>query len=173
MLRFLAVVVMLLSACLPFMPLPASAHFFGATKQVGSYQIVFQPYPPSPVIGTNSSLNFSVLTPDGNNVYNVYASIVLMDKHTGQPIYQTPYRLYEISDITTFYTFNKTGDYVATIQTRIPGDKNYSSEPLAVSFDLSAFPPGIPLDELLLYYVTPAAVVIAGIAIYLHSKNKI
>jgi hypothetical protein len=152
---------------------PAYSHFFGATKQVDGYQIVFQPYPSAPVIGTNSTLNFSVLAPDGNNLYNVYSSIVIADKKTGEAIHQVPYRLYEISDITARYKFDNAGDYVVTVQTRIPGDGKYSSQPLAATFDVSAFPPGIPLDELLLYYVTPATAVIAGIAVYLHSRGKI
>ena len=152
---------------------PAYAHYFGATKVVDGFQIVFQPYPSSPIIGTNSTLNFSVLAPDGNNLNNVYTSMVIADKQTGAPIFQQPYRLYEISDVSTLYKFDKPGDYVVTVQTRIPGDQKYASQPLSASFDVTAFPPGIPLDELLLYYVTPAAAVIAGIAIYLHSKNKI
>ncbi|AIF84881.1 hypothetical protein NTE_02843 [Candidatus Nitrososphaera evergladensis SR1] len=171
-LRFLAIIVTLFSAGVFFFA-PAYAHFFGATKQVDNYQIVFQPYPSSPIIGTNSTLNFSVLANDGNNLYNVYTSVVIADKRTGNPIYQEPYRLSEISDVTTRYRFDTPGDYVVTLQTRIPGDAKYASQPLAASFDVTAFPPGIPLDELLLYYVTPAAVVIAGIAVYLHSKNKI
>src|SRR5581483_3064415 len=100
---------------------PAYAHFFGATKQVDGYQIVFQPYPSAPIIGTNSTLNFSVLAPDGNNLYNVYSSIVIADKKTGEAIHQVPYRLYEISDITARYKFDNAGDYVVTVQTRIPG----------------------------------------------------
>ncbi|HKR95626.1 MAG TPA: hypothetical protein VJW55_09705, partial [Candidatus Angelobacter sp.] len=74
---------------------PAYAHFFGATKQVDGYQIVFQPYPSAPIIGTNSTLNFSVLDPNGNNLYNVYSSIIISDKKTGEPVHQVPYRLYE------------------------------------------------------------------------------
>jgi hypothetical protein len=31
----------------------------------------------------------------------------------------------------------------------------------------------VPFDELMLFYVTPAAAVIVGIAIYLHSKKKL
>jgi hypothetical protein len=169
--RFLAVALLFFFA--GTLIVPAYAHFFGASKNVDGYQIVFQPYPPAPVIGTNSTINFSVLASSGYNLYNVYSSIVIADKHTGKPVYQVPYRLYEISDITTHYRFDTPGDYVATVQTRIPGDAKYASQPLEASFDVSAFPPGIPLDELLLYYVTPAAVVIAGIAVYLHSKDKI
>lgn len=169
-LRFLAVVLFILAGTLVA---PAYAHYFGATKNVDGYQIVFQPYPSAPIIGTNSSINFSVLNNNGDNLYNVYSSIVITDKHTGKPIYQAPYRLYEISDIATKYQFSTPGDYVATIQTRIPGDSKYASQPLEASFDVSAFPPGIPLDELLLYYVTPASVVIAGVAVYLHSKGKL
>jgi hypothetical protein len=173
MLRFFVAVASLLIASGALFSPHVYAHFFGATKQVGSYQVVFQPYPQSPIIGTNSTLNFSILTNDGNNLYNVYASMVIADKHTGEPIFQSPYRLYEISDVTMHYKFEKAGDYIATVQTRLPGDAKYTSEPLVASFDVSAFPPGIPLDELLIYYVTPAAVVIAGIAVYLHSKNKL
>jgi hypothetical protein len=31
----------------------------------------------------------------------------------------------------------------------------------------------MPVEELMLYYVTPASIAIAGIAVYLHSKGKI
>ncbi len=169
-LHFLAVVMLFFTG---MFFVPAYAHFFGTTKEVDGYQIIFQPYPASPITGTNSTLNFSVLASDGNNIYNVYTSVVIADKQTGNPIHQEPYRLYEISDITTRYVFDTPGSYVVTVQTRIPGDAKYASQPLVASFDVSAFPPGIPLDELLLYYVTPAAAVIAGIAVYLHSRNKI
>lgn len=149
---------------------PASAHFFGATQQVDGYQVVFMPYPQSPVTGANSTLNFSILA-NGSNIYNVYTAVVVADKGTGQPVHQEPYRLYETSDITMPYVFDRTGDYVVTVQTRIPGDAKYEAQPLSASFDVSAGPPGVPLEELLLYYVTPAAVAIAGIAVYLHSKR--
>jgi len=86
---------------------------------------------------------------------------------------QIPYRLYEFSDITIPYTFNYTGNYVVTLETRIVGDEKYQASPLVASFDISVGNGSIPFEELMLLYVTPAAAVIAGIVIYLHSKNKI
>ena len=169
MLRYLAAA-LAIAAMLSF--LPASAHFFGATKDVGGYQIVFQPSPQTPIINTNSTLNFSVLQ-DGYNVNNVYSAVTMVAKKDGHVIFQDPYRFYELSDITIPYRFNQTGDYVLTVQTRIQGDPKYASQPLEASFDVSAFPPGIPLEELMLYYVTPAAAAIAGIAIYMRSRGKL
>jgi hypothetical protein len=72
--------------------------------------------------------------------------------------------------------FAEPGNYVVTIQTRVIGDEKYETTPLEASFDLLVEPPGgqgMPVEELMLFYVTPASVVIAGIAIYLHSKGKI
>ena len=152
--------------------LPAYAHFLGATKEVDRFQIVFQPYPQTPIINTNSTLNFSVLK-DGYNINNIYSAVTMVSKKDGHVIFQDPYRFYELSDITVPYRFNQTGDYVLTLQTRITGDPKYQSQPLEASVDISAFPPGIPLDELMLYYVTPAAAAIAGIAIYMRSRGKL
>ena len=169
MLRYLAAA-LAIAAMLSF--LPAYAHFFGATKEVDGFQIVFQPYPQTPVINTNSTLNFSVLK-GGNNVFNVYSAVTIAAKKDGHVVFQDPYRFYEISDIIVPYRFNQAGDYVLTVQTRIPGDPKYELQSLEASFDVSAFPPGIPLDELMLYYVTPAAAAIAGIAIYMRSRGKL
>ncbi len=169
-LRFLLLVVILLAA-VALVAKPVDAHFFGATKDVDGYQVVFQPYPQAPVVGTNSTLNFSVLQ-NGSNIYNVYCALIITEKASGQVVYQNPYRLYETSDITVPYRFDNVGDYVVTLQTRIAGHEKYQSQPLVASFDISAFAPGIPFDELLLYYVTPAAAAMVGIVVYLHSKGK-
>lgn len=152
--------------------IPARAHFFGATQEIGGYQVVFMPYPSTPITGANSTLNFSVLA-NGSNIYNIYSAVVVADRATGEPLHQEPYRLYETSDMTVPYVFEETGDYVVTLHTRIPGDEKYGSQPLSASFDVSAGPPGMPLDELLLYYVTPAAVAIAGIGAYLYSRGRL
>ena len=53
------------------------------------------------------------------------------------------------------------------------GDEKYQASPLVASADISVGNGSIPFEELMLLYVTPAAAVIAGIVIYLHSKNKI
>lgn len=169
MLRYIAGA-LAIAAMLSF--LPAYAHFFGATKDMDGFQMVFQPYPQTPIVNTNSRLNFSVLK-DGYNINNIYTSITMTAKSDGHIIFQDPYRFYEFSDITIPYRFNQTGDYVLTVQTRIQGDPKYASQPLEASFDVSAFPPGIPLEELMLYYVTPAAAVIAGIAVYMRSRGKL
>lgn len=153
--------------------LRAEAHFFGQTKRVDEYEIVFAPAPASPVAGSNSTyLNFSVLY-NGSNIVNVNAALVVADKQSDMPVGQIPYRLYEFSDISFPYTFSEPGSYVVTLQTRITGDDKYQATPLEVSFDLDVGGRGIPFDELVLFYVTPAAVAIAGVAIYLHSKKKL
>jgi hypothetical protein len=150
----------------------AYGHFFGATNNIDRYQVVFAPYPSTPAPGDNSTLlNFSILE-NNTNIYNIHAAVVITEKQSGDIVDQVPYRLYEFSDITIPYTFNDTGDYVARLETRIIGDEKYQASPLVANFDISVGNQ-IPFDELMLFYVTPAAVAIAGIAIYLHSKKKL
>ena len=151
----------------------AYGHFFGATKNIDNYQVVFAPNPSTPIAGDNStSLNFSVLE-NNSNIYSIYAAMVVTEKQSGDIIAQMPYKFQEFSDITIPYTFNDTGTYVVTLQTRIAGDEKYQDSPLVASFDISVGNQLIPFDELMLFYVTPATVVIAGIVIYLHSKKKL
>jgi hypothetical protein len=154
----------------------ADAHFFGATKQVDNYQVIFAPSPLNPVAGSNSTyLNFSVLH-NGSNIFNIHSALVIVDKDSGTPVGQMPYRLYEFSDISIPYTFSSAGDYTVTLQTRITGDEKYQTMPLEASFDMTVMSPdgqGMPVEELMLFYVTPAAIAIAGISIYLHSKGKL
>ena len=152
----------------------AYGHYFGATKNIDNYQVIFSPYPSTPVAGDNSTtLNFSVLDNNNNNLYNIYSALVITEKQSGHIIGQVPYKLYEFSDIAIPYRFNKTGDYVVTLQTRITDDQKYQANPLVVSFDIPVGNQLIPFDELMLYYVTPTAVAIAGIAVYLHFKKKL
>ena len=150
--------------------IPAYGHFFGATQSVDNYQVVFSPYPSNPVAGNSTFLNFSVLQ-NNTNIYNIHSAVVIKDKQSGQIVDQIPYRLYESSDITVPYTFVNNGYYVVTLETRIIGDEKYKADPLVANFDL--FVGQLPFDELMLLYVTPAAVAIAGIVIYLHSKKKL
>jgi hypothetical protein len=155
---------------------PAHAHFFGATKTVNGYQIVFQPAPSVPLAGDNSTLlNFSVLDKDNQNVNNIFASLIIREKNSGNVVKVFPFKFYEFSDLTFPFSFKKIGDYVVTLQTRINGDPIYGDNPLSADFDLSAGNPNqiIPFDELITYYVIPASVVILAIAIYLRRKNKI
>jgi hypothetical protein len=152
----------------------AYGHFFGTTKKIDNYQVIFAPSPSTIIEADNStSLNFSVLE-NNSNIYNIYAALEVTEKQSSDIVGQVPYKQYEFSDITIPYTFNDTGNYVVTLQTRIIGDEKYQATPLVASFDISV---GnqllIPFDELMLFYVTPAAAAIAGIAIYLHSKKKL
>jgi hypothetical protein len=151
----------------------AYGHFFGATRNIDNYQVIFAPSPSTPIAGDNStSLNFSVLE-NNANIYNIYAAMVVTEKQSGDIIGQIPYKFQEFSDITIPYTFNDTGTYVVTLQTRIAGDEKYQEDPLVASFDISIGNQLIPFDELMLFYVAPATAAIAGIAIYLHSKKKL
>jgi hypothetical protein len=151
----------------------AYAHFFGATKNIDNYQVIFSPSPSTPIAGDNStSLNFSVLE-NNTNVYNIYSALVVTDKQSGDIVGQVPYKIQEFSDITIPYNFNDTGDYVVSLQTRIAGDEKYQDSPLVASFDISVGNQLIPFDELMLFYVAPATAAVAGIAIYLHSKKKL
>jgi hypothetical protein len=151
----------------------AYGHFFGATKNIDNYQVVFSPNPSTPIANDSStSLNFSVLE-NNSNIYNIYAAMVVTDKQSGAVIGQVPYKFQEFSDISVPYTFNKTGNYAVTLQTRIAGNEKYQDNPLVASFDISVGNQLIPFDELMLFYVTPTAVAIAGISIYLHFKKKL
>jgi hypothetical protein len=155
---------------------PAHAHFFGATKTVNGYQIVFQPAPSVPLAGDNSTLlNFSVLDKDNQNVNNIFASLIIKEKNSGNVVKVFPFKFYEFSDLTFPFSFREIGDYVVTLQTKINGGPFYGDNPLSVDFDLSAGNPNqiIPFDELITYYVIPASFVILAIAIYLRRKNKI
>jgi hypothetical protein len=160
---------------LAYAGMAADAHFFGATRQIDGYQVIFAPFPDVPIAGGNSTLNFSVLR-NGSNIFNIHSAIVITQKESDTPIEQIPYKPYEFSDITIPYTFDQPGNYVVTIQTRVIGDEKYEATPLEASFELSVESSSgrnIPIEELLLLYVTPASIAIAGIAIYLHSKGKI
>jgi hypothetical protein len=151
----------------------AYGHFFGATKKIDNYQVIFAPSPSTPIAGDNStSLSFSVLE-NNPNIYNIYAALEVSEKQSGDIIGQVPYKQYEFSDITIPYAFNDTGNYVVTLQTRITGDEKYQASPLVASFEISVSNQLIAFDELMLFYVTPAAAAIAGIVIYLHSKKKL
>src|SRR5215207_6249893 len=151
----------------------AYGHFFGATKNIDNYQVIFSPSPSTPIAGDNStSLNFSVLE-NNTNIYNIYSALVVTDKQSGDIVGQVPYKIQEFSDINIPYSFNDTDDYVVTLQTRIAGDEKYQATPLVASFDISVGNQLIPFDELMLFYIAPATAAVAGIAIYLHSKKKL
>jgi hypothetical protein len=159
---------------------PAYGHFFGLpvleNKTVGHYKIVFQPYPTVPLPGDNGTqLNFSILDKDNQNINIIFSSLVIKQKETDDIVKTFPYRLYEFSDMTFPYTFENSGDYVVSLQSKINGDPVFGERPLVVDFDLSVedATKNVAFSQLLLYYVTPGIIVIIAVAIYLRRKNKI
>lgn len=158
----------------------ANAHFFGVpilqNKTVGNYKIVFQPFPLIPLAGDNSTqINLSVLDEEGKNINIMFASLSIKQKETGDIVKTFPFRLYEFSDMTFPYTFPKSGTYVVTLNSKINGDPVYSNKPLVVDFDLPVRnnSPLALFSELITYFLTPALIAIAGLAIYLRLKKKI
>ena len=153
----------------------AFAHFFGATKTIDNYQIVFQAFPFVPYAGENSTLNFSILDKDNANVNNVYAALIISDKNTGKTVTPIPYKFYEFSDITFPYRFQNKSNYIATLQAKINGDPKYESQPIIANFDINIgdAPISTPFRELMLYYITPASIVIVcGIVFYSQLRKK-
>ena len=112
-------------------------HFFGVTKSVGDYKIVFQTFPFVPFSGENSTLNFSILDKDNSNINNVYVGFIIKEKDTGKIISQIPYKFYEFSDITIPYRFQNNTKYITTLEAKIPGDPKYEAKPLVVDFDFA------------------------------------
>lgn len=149
------------------------AHFFGAANITDRYQIVFQPLPIVPAAGENSTLNFSVLDTNNSNINNIYAALTIEEKNTGIIVKQIPYKFYEFSDISFPYKFQNNNDYKISLQTRINGDPKYQDNPLISSFDISVRNSQFvtPFAQMMLYYVTPATVAVAAIAIYLQSRQ--
>lgn len=153
-----------------------SGHFFGATKNIGNYQIVFAPYPALPIAGDNSTLlNFSILDKDNTNLNSINASLIIKNKLNGTIIHEFPIKFYDFSDITFPYTFKEIGDYQLTLLVKINVDPTYSQTPLSVDFDISAANPNqiIPTNELVIYYLLPGLAAVAAVVAYLKHKNKI
>ena len=151
-------------------------HFFGMTKNIGGYQIVFAPYPALPFAGDNSTLlNFSILDKDNKNIDNISASLIVKNKLNGSIVQNFPFKFYELSDITFPYTFKEIGDYQLSLLVKIKGDPTYSQTPVSADFDISATNPNqvIPTNELIIYYLVPGLAAIAAIVFYLKYKNKI
>jgi hypothetical protein len=73
------------------------------------------------------------------------------------------------------YTFPKSGTYVVTLNSKINGDPVYSKNPLVVDFDLPVRSNSLLalFSELITYFLTPALIAIAGLAVYLRMKKKI
>ena len=132
----------------------AYAHIFSdtpntITKNIDNYLIVFLPYPNIPLVNDNSTrLNFS-LTENKTDVYNVFVSLIIKERSSGNVVEQIPYKFYEFGDI-TFPEVN----------------------PLIANFDISVVKPGeIPFNVWVIS-LTPIVAAIAGIAIYVDFFKK-
>ena len=153
----------------------AYAHFFGSVKQIGNYQIVFQPIPFVPFADENSTLNFSILDKNNANANNVYAALTIKDKETGKLVEQTPSKFYEFSDIPFPYKFRSNSNYMVIFEATINGDPIYQGKPLIASFDLFVGNPplGIPFERAVLLYGLPTAIIVPiGLAIYQRYRKK-
>jgi hypothetical protein len=155
----------------------AYAHIFTdtpntITKNIGKYQIVFLPYPNIPSVNDNSTkLNFSLLE-NNTDVYNVFVSLIIKDRNSGNVVEQIPYKFYEFGDISLPYTFQNVGDYTITFHAKINGDPKYEATPLMASFDISVVNPSqIPFIAWIIS-LTPIIAAIAGIVIYIDFFNK-
>ena len=142
------------------------------TKNIDKYQIVFLSYPNIPLANDNSTrLNFS-LTENKTDVYNVFVSLIIKEKTSGNVIEQIPYKFYEFGDITFPYTFKKVGDYIVTLQTRINGDPKYEVNPLIANFDISV----VKSSEILfigwIAVLIPILAAIPGIVVYMFFKRQ-
>src|SRR5919205_3980545 len=156
----------------------AYAHIFTDTtpntiiKNIDNYQIAFLPYPNILLVDDNSTrLNFS-LTENKTDVYNVFVSLIIKEKSSGNVIEQIPYKFYEFGDITFPYTFQNVGDYVVTLQARINGDAKYKVNPLIADFDISVVKPGEISFNTWIVSLTPMIAAIVGIVIYIDFKKR-
>jgi len=156
-----------------------AAHIFIDTpnvimKDIGSYRVIFLPYPGTPLPDDNSTqLNFS-FQQNGTDVIGVFVSLKIQDKQTNKTVEEIPYKFHEFGDVTFPYTFKDEGNYIVTLLSKINGDPTYGDKPLLADFELFVGNPKqiIGFDEAIIY-ITPGLIIIAGVAIYLRSKNKI
>ena len=154
------------------------AHIFtdtqstAVTKNIDNYQIDFLPVPNILSVNDNSTkLNFSLLE-NNTDVYNVFVSLIIKDRNSGNVVEQIPYKFYEFGDISLPYTFQNVGDYTITFHAKINGDPKYEATPLTASFDISVVNPSqIPFIAWIIS-LTPIIAAIAGIVIYIDFFNK-
>ena len=155
----------------------AYAHIFTdtpntITKNIDKYQVVFLPFPNIPLVNDNSTkLNFSLME-NKTDVYNVFVSLIIKDRNSGNVVEQIPYKFYEFGDITLPYIFQNVSDYIITFQARLNGDPKYEVNPLKANFDISVVNPSeIPFIAWILSLI-PILAVIPGILIYILFKKK-
>ena len=95
-----------------------------------------------------------------------------------EAIAQYPYKLYDFSDITLPFVFNRTGDYAVTLQTRIMGDPKYEAAPLEATFDLSVVSPFQSMlaemlsNRLILLSIILVPIIGGGAAVYVYILKR-
>lgn len=160
----------------------AYAHIFSETENAvtknvdGKYQVSFLPYPAGLIINdTSTKLNFSVME-NNTDAHNLFTSLVVKDKNTGEIVEQTPYKFHEFGDVTYPYIFKNEGEYNVAIQAKINGDPKYESTPLTAGFDVTVqdmHKMTNTFQQIMLFYLTPVLAVIVGAIIYIeHRRGK-
>jgi hypothetical protein len=109
---------------------------------------------------------------NNTDVYNVFVSLIIKDRNSGNVVEQIPYKFYEFGDITLPYTFQNVSDYIITFQARINGDPKYEVNPLIANFDVSVVKPGEISFIAWIISLTPIIAAIAGIVIYMDFFKK-
>ncbi len=106
------------------------------------------------------------------DVYNVFVSLIIKDRNSGNVVEQIPYKFYEFGDISLPHTFQNVSDYIITLQARINGDPKYEVNPLKANFDISVVNPSeIPFIAYIIS-LTLIIAAIAGIVIYIDFFKK-
>jgi hypothetical protein len=147
------------------------------TKNVDGdkYLVSFLPYPVGlKVDDTSTKLNFSVMQ-NNSDVPFLFTSLLITGKNTGKIVEQTPYKFHEFGDVTYPYKFRNDGEYNVAIQAKINGDPKYETQPLIAGFDVSVRDVEKmmnSLQQIMLFYLTPALAAIAGSIIYIRHKRE-
>ncbi|MDQ3961702.1 MAG: hypothetical protein M3230_04395 [Thermoproteota archaeon] len=108
---------------------------------------------------------------NNTDVYNVFVSLIIKDRNSGNVVEQIPYKFYEFGDITLPYIFQNVSDYIITFQARINGDPKYEDNPLKANFDISVMSSQIPFNAWMVT-LTPIIAAIAGILIYIDFSRR-
>ncbi len=116
------------------------AHIFSDTsgaefKEFGKYYVAFLPVPADPQPNETAVLNLNIQE-NGTDVKNVFASVVIKDKESGNVISGVPSSLYEVADLFFPQNFTESGNYLVTLTENIRGDPQYSNSPIIADFEI-------------------------------------
>jgi hypothetical protein len=99
----------------------AEAHLIGSdviTKKVENYEVRFQAFPLYPSPERPTTLGFSILDQQGNNIWNVEAGVNI--QKDGSTIFTSQKIKHEISDFYIEYMFPEEGIYQVILEANIP-----------------------------------------------------